>query len=335
MVRTSRSKSVSESQEKSRLKKTKIQDGGQGHDKSGNYGKQSPMLSPMASSTVRKSRGMHSPLNLSGSRKLPSLPTDINSPRVKDQEKTEEILCALLTCRKEVKESDNAVSCNKCNRWLHQTCAGFNQTEYKALNKKGKNQDNLMWFCDGCVPQIRCFLQGRSQTQIQSPTSSSGTNNDLLCKKIDALVDCVHKMEKAHQRREERFEEIIEEKVSNYLHQQNERSSRQCNLIIHNLPESDSKVKEERVDHDLKEVNSILQHLEVDDAEVAQPVRLGKKPEDSSKPRLLRVTVNSERSRIRALSSAKLLKRSKNQTFTRVYITPDLTYEQRERETGS
>ena len=134
------------------------------------------------------------------------------------------------------------------------------------------------------LPQIRCFLQGRSQAQSPS-TSNSGMND--LTRKIDALVNCVQKMEKAHQRREERFEEIIEEKVSNYLHQQHERSSRQCNLIIHNLPESESKVREERVEYDLKEVNDIiLHHLEVDDAEAAQPVRLGKKPEDSSKPRL-------------------------------------------------
>ena len=129
-------------------------------------------------------------------------------------------------------------------------------------------------------------------------------------------------MEKPHQRREERFEEIIEEKVSNYLHQQKEKSNRQCNLIIHNLTESASKETEDRVDHDLKEVKGIFQHLEVDDATVTQPVRLVKKVEDSSKPRLLKVTVNSEGSRRRVLSCAKQLKRSKNQTLSRVYITP-------------
>ena len=134
---TSRSKSVSDSQDKSKVKKSKIQDGGSGHDNSGNSGKQSPMpgaISPISSSTTRKARGMHtSPLNLSGPRKLPPLPTGNNSPTIKEKEV---IICALLTCRKEVKESDNAVSCNKCNRWLHQSTKQSTCTKHSTESTK-------------------------------------------------------------------------------------------------------------------------------------------------------------------------------------------------------
>ena len=270
-------------------------------------------------------------------RKLPDIPTPKNTlTKTKisdDSSKPTDIVCSVITCRRHVSDDENAVCCNLCRRWTHQACAGFNQTEYKTLTKKSKYQDNLMWFCSGCLPAVTGFLEGRDPTTSPSrpgkPTGTAAVNE--LSKKIDALVDCVQKMEKSHQRREERFEEIIEEKVSNYLYQQKEKSNRQCNLIIHNLPESASKETEDRVDHDLKEVKGIFQHLEVDDATVTQPVRLGKKVEDSNKPRLLKVTVNSEGSRRRVLSCAKQLKRSKNQTLSRVYITPDLTYEERER----
>ena len=95
-----------------------------------------------------------------------------------------------------------------------QACAGFNQTEYKTLTKKSKYQNNLMWFCNGCLPAVTGFLEGRDPTTSPSrpgkPTGTAAVNE--LSKKIDALVDCVQKMEKSHQRREERLKKLLKKK---------------------------------------------------------------------------------------------------------------------------
>ena len=52
------------------------------------------------------------------------------------------------------------------------------------------------------------------------------------------MIEGFKKLEKAAIHKEGSIEAMIEEKVSHYLQEQSERSSRQCNLIIHNVPEA-------------------------------------------------------------------------------------------------
>ena len=217
---------------------------------------------------------------------------------------------------------------------MHQTCAGFNQTEYKILTKKSKFQENLMWFCNGCLPAVACFLEGRDP--ITSPsrlskTSPSYTDITELNKKLDVVIEGFKKLEQAAIQKEESIETMIEEKVSHYLQEQSERSSRQCNLIIHNVPESASMESDARKAYDESQAKDILEHLEVEDAEVTQPTRLGKKSEDARRPRLLKVTVSNESVKKQALAKAKTLRNSEDQTLSKIYITPDLTFQERER----
>ncbi len=340
MVRTSRAKSVSQvsdSQEKSRSKRAKIQDGRPSHDSSGNCGKQSPVSGSM---NMNRSKGMHSsPLNSSASRKLPSLPTEVNSPIISESEDKliehpepiqEE--CALVTCNKEVKESDNAVCCNKCNRWFHQACAGFTQTEYKLLNKKGKNQVNLMWFCDGCIPQLRCFLQGR----LQSPSASGSPKSDQMMssemgKKMDKVIKGFERLEKAMVAtcKENNIENLIEEKVEKYLNEQRDKNDRHSNLIFHNIPESDEVDIADRKEHDVDQVLRIFRGLEVDYTEVRNPIRLGRKPSQDDgnrvRPRLLKVTVDGECVKKQILTKAKQLKTTDFKEWNNITSTSPLT----------
>ena len=161
---------------------------------------------------------------------------------------------------------------------MHQSCAGFNQTEYKTLTKKSKYQNNLMWFCDGCLPTVACFLEGRDPATTPSRTSRPSTNDITeLNKKLDVVIEGFKKLEKAAIHKEESIEAMIEEKVSHYLQEQSERSSRQCNLIIHNVPESPSMESNTRKAYDENQAKDILEHLDVEVAEVTQPTRLGKK----------------------------------------------------------
>ena len=108
MVRTSRTMSVTSETEKSKSSRGKIQDGGQATDGSNNASKQSPVV---------KDKHTHSPLNRSGSRRLPDIPNVHSTPKRSDAEE-EGPVCISITCRKVVLESENAVCCNKCHRWV-------------------------------------------------------------------------------------------------------------------------------------------------------------------------------------------------------------------------
>ncbi len=321
MVKTTRSKSVSaiHSDSTKTRGKLKIQDGRQDN---GGSSKQSD--SPVAV------RSKHSPKmnsSTSGSRILPDIPDISRTPKTMGSEigDDRQPMCAVLECNKPVIDSENAVCCDKCYRWVHQQCANFNQTEYKLLTKKGKNQDNLMWFCGACTPLVRCLLRGKPQSPSHSPMLQGELN-----KKLDRLIEGFTRMEAALCKKEERMEDIIEDKVNKYLSEQKERSNRDQNVIFHNIPESDSTDVNERKNHDIEQVQEVLTLLDVDDSEVKQPVRLGKKGNVPGKPRLLKVTLNRVETKKETLNKAKKLRTATQSQYNKVYITPDLTYRERE-----
>ena len=140
-------------------------------------------------------------------------------------------------------------------------------------------------------------------------------------------------MEKAMVAKESNIEEIIEEKVGKYLSEQREKEDRQCNLIFHNLPESEAGNIEDRKSHDVDQVKSIFSNLEVDYTVISKPTRLGKKmntDDSKGRPRLLRVRVDDFNVKKQVLAKAKELKDERNSIWKKVYITPDLTFKERE-----
>ena len=306
MVRTSRQNSITQansSQEKSKPKKQKIQDGGHSGDTQPNNS--ADHLPPLGIPDQ----------NMFGA--LASSEVDVEV----DVEKGPNC----ITCQNHVSEDDNAICCSKCERWVHQSCSTFNATEYKMLNRK--NKINLMWFCDACIPLINCLLRNAPL----SPHPRSETEGEMN-KKLDKVIDGFAKLEKAMVNKETAIEEIIEEKVEKYFREKSEREERESNLVFHNLPESSSEDIVDRKSHDIEQVQQILDDLDVDPTYISEPARLGKKietPDGQSKPRLLRVKLGSVSTKKQVLNRAKSLRKSTNQTWTKVYITPDLTYKER------
>ena len=53
----------------------------------------------------------------------------------------------------------------------------------RHLLRRGKYQDNLMWFCSGCLPAVTGFLEGRDPTTSPSrpgkPTGTDAAVNEL------------------------------------------------------------------------------------------------------------------------------------------------------------
>ncbi len=350
MVRASRvasTTSESDSMTKSK-RKSKNQDGRQQPTGgSGNYNKTKTKIHSAT-------KDMQSPMNSSiGQRKLPEIPDghqgtadskltnsymsklNLSSDLIAnnagngfsgDDDPVNETpcRCIALTCQKIVMDDENALICSKCERWIHQTCSTINLTEYKALTKK--NRDNIMWFCDACLPVVTCFLQGRMSPAPATPSQRNDTN-----KKIDQILAGFKRLENAMVKNESNLEKLIEEKVESYLQNERDKDDRQFNLIFHNIPESTDEDITERKSHDVDQVMGILNNLEVQYTEVSQPTRLGKKQtadDGKGKPRLLRVKLASVEVKRQTLAKAKQLKSFSR--WKRVYITPDLTFKERE-----
>ena len=94
-------------------------------------------------------------------------------------------------------------------------------------------------------------------------------------------------------------------------------------MIIHRIPECTSEDALERKEHDIEQVNSVLQDYLKVDVEVKTAMRFGKK--DPQKTRLLKVQVSSEKSKKMVLhNTAKLRDHSNQDHIKKIFITPDL-----------
>ena len=86
-----------------------------------------------------------------------------------------------------------------------------------------------------------------------------------------------------------KIDDSVEKSFKNFI----EREEKKCNLIIHNLLESDSSDKETRFDHDGSQLRCLLDIVGVGEVQVKAHIRLGRRETTGSdttcviKPRLL------------------------------------------------
>jgi len=76
------------------------------------------------------------------------------------------------------------------------------------------------------------------------------------------------------------------------------------------VPESNADTSDERIDNDLLQVAAMLAELKINDAQVEQVIRLGKKSSGDdaiSKPRPMKIVLDSDKSKQRVIRNAKKL----------------------------
>ena len=148
--------------------------------------------------------------------------------------------------------------------------------------------------------------------------------------KLDHVADTMNKMAEQMAKRDSNLENVIEVKVNQYMEERDEKDKRECNIILHNIPESVSEEIEDRKRYDASSVEDVLDYLDVIcPQEDMKPVRLGKKL-DSEKPRLLKVTLDSIETKRQVLAKAKTLRNSSRSDLKKVYVSPDLTPKERD-----
>ena len=84
------------------------------------------------------------------------------------------------------------------------------------------------------------------------------------------------------------------------------------------------------IDDDLLQVVAMLHEAGVDDVQPETVIRLGKKPADTTRPRPMKVVLDSEDNKWRLIRSAKNLRIKEEGGWSRVLVHQDLTPRQRE-----
>ena len=115
--------------------------------------------------------------------------------------------------------------------------------------------------------------------------------------------------------------------VSNsYINEEKERSRRRLNVIVHNVAELSAESGSERKSHDISNVASIFDKYVGVKVKVTNANRIGRRKDDQPRPRLIKVSVESERDKAMLLRNCtKLHARDNLEDIQKVYITPDLT----------
>ena len=107
---------------------------------------------------------------------------------------------------------------------------------------------------------------------------------------------------------------------------------RKMNFIFHKVPEPEQTDLTEKQDQDKQFILSVARELGVEGLEVKSTARIGRINESGE--RLLKVEVNNLNVKKQVLSKAKLLCQAKDEKLSKVYITPDLSYQERLQQTS-
>jgi len=146
---------------------------------------------------------------------------------------------------------------------------------------------------------------------INSPTSLSNKPSEVNSSSQPATSD------------------MLRNAVSSVINEEKEKQKRKLNLIFYNMEESSADHPQSRKEHDITAIQDILgSQLEVQPS-ISNAIRLGRK--GGPKPRLLKITVESEDEKASILRNVKKLRLSSTPEHLKcIFITPDLTQKERE-----
>ena len=227
------------------------------------------------------------------------------------------------------------VGCHMCEQWFHQRCIEGMNIEY--FDNMKKSHDLLGWsgfLCKTCrriVGKLNKNMKEISDkvTELQNQMVVMKMDRDTLMARIETLEGKAENAREGLKGVEEgmiKTKEEIKEEMRNDIREKEERSK---NIVVYGVEESEASEGEQRKEDDKKQVEEMTRSIKVELGEFEVKFRAGKKKDDG-KPRPMVVRIEEEEMRERILSNARKL--AKTEKWRRVFVAPDMTWEQREDE---
>ena len=255
-----------------------------------------------------------------------------------------------LYCDKCTESVDHLIQCEKCESWYCSSCENVPTQVIEIISEYRQ----LHWFCKTCETQIG--HSAYDQLAVQSTSHESITKQlSKVQAQVQKLVDQVNLQ---LDNRFKKFETEMNHKLSNassvweqqvvtnsnpgtsrdsnwinnnittrVIDEYRDRESRKLNLILYNVPESQSSDTSVQQTHDTKFISDIANKIEAGQIDVTRVTRLGKKV--NNKNRLMKVQVANLSQKRRLLTNAKKLKQC-SVDFQNIYLSPDLSYNERQ-----
>ncbi|MEW8548734.1 MAG: hypothetical protein AB2693_34970 [Candidatus Thiodiazotropha sp.] len=176
---------------------------------------------------------------------------------------------------------------------------------------KNENTANLPFNCNGCM-------------RILPKINELGSIINEQRQQISEYEDKIKSLEAS-------MDSKIENRVEKAIDMYREREERKCNIIIHNVPEPTTEDKKREDEGKIREIFAVVK---CEDINLKSVVRLGRPI--SGKSRLMKVELDSVASKNKVLGGTRWLRAKDGDGnvahgWSNVFITPDLTKEERDK----
>ena len=241
-----------------------------------------------------------------------------------------------LKCNKDCKTSDG-VPCNFCEIWSHWECVdGMTQAFIDCSDAMMRMDGKSSYLCMSCRKMTE-KISGNNKDMmaligaLQDDLKEEREERRKLAERVMKLEGGAEKVKEKVVVIEKEIESGMEEAVKGMSEalgtEKKEMEEKAVNIVVYGLMESEKENGEERKKEDEVRIKEMLRVMEVEvDEGMEVKWRLGKKSEGTAM-RPLVVKMASEEAKERVLREGRKLKRKDE--WTKVFVSPDLTYRQR------
>ena len=176
-----------------------------------------------------------------------------------------------------ISNNDKLVICDRCENWICLKCTGLSEAQYLALD------GNLQWYCTECkVPAIQavkvdCSIEEKCKEYLDSFRIEFKAEIDNQLREIrEDIQDIKMKQNQTETSGEDvdvKVKKVIQESMQIQEQELQDREKRKNNIIMFNVVEADTNIKDERVRHDTNILRRIIETIcdnEVDESAISE-----------------------------------------------------------------
>ncbi|KAK4291455.1 hypothetical protein Pmani_035717 [Petrolisthes manimaculis] len=167
-------------------------------------------------------------------------------------------------CQKKVRDNDNGLCCEICERWYHCGCIKMGTQEYRMLQQLDREVD---WMCKNCKAKVKNLkaenLKLRDEVvvlRLENDDLKKMLNDRII--NLEKKVECLEKkninINNTGKGNGEGLNQVVE-KVLEVVQEEEEKKARINNLVIYEVEESQKEYGKEREEEDKDKCTEIFE----------------------------------------------------------------------------
>lgn len=233
---------------------------------------------------------------------------------------------------KYVDDKSELLECEYCENHFCRKCLTLSAAEYKLMSKRS----DLHWYCPPC--EEKTIKNLKIEREVESRCREYFAKIESRLEKIEASLDkkadvsqvkeIVDELGKKDAAEGGTSEGNIDEKINEFR----ESNARKANVIMYNVPETESELAEVRKTKDMEIVEELCNIMDTSPNNVRNAIRLGKINKENDvekKERPLKVSFDDERHKGQFMKNLKNMA-SVEERLKRISVVHDMTIKERQ-----